>query len=232
MKTILLVEDAAELAQVIDRELTASGYKVIHAEDGWKALTLFEKYTPDLIILDWILPGLDGLEVLRRVRSISAITVLMLTARDAEADRVLGLEIGADDYLVKPFSMRELLARTRALFRRTEMIQQTLLADRIANSPPIQQGGLYIDAEAYKVTLDGQQIELSQTEFTLLNLLVRNAGRAFSRDYLLDTVWGQDYLEGDRAVDNAILRLRKKLGAMGAAIETVWGVGYRWHDLT
>jgi DNA-binding response OmpR family regulator len=142
------------------------------------------------------------------------------------------LEIGADDYLVKPFSMRELLARTRALFRRTEMIQQTLSADRTADNPPIQQGGLYIDTTAYRVALDGQPIELSQTEFTLLNLLVRNAGRAFSRDYLLDTVWGQNYLEGDRAVDNAILRLRKKLGAIGASIETVWGVGYRWYDPT
>jgi DNA-binding response OmpR family regulator len=168
------------------------------------------------------------LEVLRRIRSTSAVLILMLTARDAESDRVLGLEIGADDYLVKPFSMRELLARTRALFRRTELIQQTLSADRAADTQPIQQGGLHIDSVGYRVTVDGQPIELSHTEFMLLNLLARNTGRAFSRDYLLDTVWGQDYVEGDRAVDNAILRLRKKLGTFGAAIETVWGIGYRW----
>lgn len=228
MKTILLVEDTPELAQVIERELTLSGYKVVHADDGWKALELFQKHTPDLIILDWMLPGLDGLEVLRRIRSTSVVMVLMLTARDGESDRVLGLEIGADDYLVKPFSMRELLARTRALFRRTELIHQTLLADRTADSQLILQGSLAIDSAAYRVTIDGQPIELSQTEFSLLNLLARNAGRAFSRDYLLDTVWGEDYIEGDRAVDNAVLRLRKKLGAMGVAIETVWGIGYRW----
>jgi len=228
MKTVLLVEDALELAQVIQRELTTSGYQVIHTANGVEALALFEQRPADLIILDWMLPGLDGLEVLRRVRLKSAVPVLMLTARDAEADRVLGLEVGADDYLVKPFSMRELLARTRALFRRLELIEQTLSSDRAAGNQPIRHGQLYLDPGAYLVTIDGQALDLSRTEFMLLNLLARNPGRAFSRDYLLDTVWGQDYVEGDRAVGNAVLRLRKKLGAYGEAIETVWGVGYRW----
>lgn len=228
MKTILLVEDAQELAQVIQRELGASGYEVVHTVNGQEALTLFRQHAPDLVILDWMLPGLDGLEVLRRLRGASALPIMMLTARDTEADRVLGLEVGADDYLVKPFSMRELLARTRALFRRIELIEQTLHTDRSAGEQPVRQGGLYIDSEAHLLTVNEQSVEVSRTEFLLLSLLARNPGRAFSRDYLLDTVWGQDYFEGDRAVDNAVLRLRKKIGTYAGCIETVWGIGYRW----
>jgi DNA-binding response OmpR family regulator len=228
MKTILLVEDAADLAGVIVRELQANGYDVRHAGDGLSALKAYQQQPPDLVILDWMLPGLDGLEVLRRLRQNASKPVLMLTARDEEADRVLGLELGADDYLTKPFSMRELLARVRAIFRRTELIQQTLHADRSHDDAPLRCEGLSLDPQAYLVTFDDQALDLTRTEFLLLHLLLRNPGRAFSRDYLLDAVWGQSYVEGDRSVDNAILRLRKKLGALGEAIETVWGIGYRW----
>jgi DNA-binding response OmpR family regulator len=233
MTTILLVEDALDLAQVIVRDLESEGYRVVHAADGPAALDLFAAHSPDLIILDWMLPRLNGLEVLRRLRqspASSATPVLMLTARSEEADRVLGLEVGADDYVTKPFSMRELIARVHALLRRIEHIQATVSADRQGHTAPIRHGPLQLDPSAYRATLDGEPLDLTRTEFELLHLLLRNPGRAFSRSYLLDTVWGENYVAGDRSVDNAILRLRKKLGPLGDTIETVWGIGYRFQS--
>jgi DNA-binding response OmpR family regulator len=227
MTTILLVEDATDLAQVIERELKAVGYDVLPAVDGVAALEMHARHRPDLVILDWMLPRLDGLEVLRHIRQDDAIPVLMLTARDEEADRVIGLEVGADDYLTKPFGMRELIARVRALLRRIERVEQILAADRAGADDALTYGPLCLDPEAYRATLDGDPLDLTRTEFELLHLLMRNPGRAFSRSYLLDTVWGETYITGDRSVDNAILRLRRKLGELGEAIETVWGVGYR-----
>jgi DNA-binding response OmpR family regulator len=227
MTTILLVEDAADLAQVIQRELEAFDYQVLVARDGVEALEIHARHTPDLVILDWMLPRLDGLEVLRRIRRDAAVPILMLTARGEEADRVIGLEVGADDYLTKPFSMRELLARVRALLRRIENVQQILAADRAPGQDVLTYGTLQLDPQAHRVTLDDRELDLTRTEFDLLHLLLRNPGRAFSRSYLMDTVWGQSYVPNDRSVDNAILRLRRKLGEMGEAIETVWGVGYR-----
>jgi DNA-binding response OmpR family regulator len=231
MATILLVEDAQDLAQVVVRELSAAGYRVLHAADGPRGLALQRAEHPDLLILDWMLPGMDGLEVLRRIRTAtdgSATTpVLMLTARGEEADRVIGLELGADDYLTKPFSLRELIARVRALLRRIEHVQEVLAADRRGDAAPLAYGSLRLDPSAYLATLDGVALDLTRTEFDLLALLLRNPGRAFSRNYLLDTVWGESYVAGDRSVDNAILRLRKKLGPLEDAVETVWGVGYR-----
>ena len=227
MPTLLLVEDAPDLAQVIIREFESAGYRVLHATDGMMALRLFASQPPDLVILDWMLPKLNGLEVLRRLRQSSAVPVLMLTARGEEADRILGLEVGADDYLTKPFSMRELIARVHALLRRIEHVQAILAADRSGDVAPVRYGMLQLDPTAYQATLDGSPLDLTRTEFDLLHLLLRNPGRVFSRSYLLDTVWGESYVAGDRSVDNAILRLRKKLGPLGDAIETVWGVGYR-----
>lgn len=227
MATILLVEDARELADVIARELQTLGYRVVHAIDGVAALELHSREAPDLIILDWMLPRMDGLEVLRRVRQTAPTPVLMLTARSEETDRVVGLELGADDYLTKPFSMRELVARVRALLRRADLIRQTLTADRDDAGEPLRRGALVLDPRAHAATLDGASIELSPTEFALLQLLLRSPGRAFSRAYLLDTVWQESYIGGDRSVDNVVLRLRKKLGAVGEEIETVWGIGYR-----
>jgi len=230
MTKILLVEDTSDLAQVIVRELEAASYQVVHASDGLSALRLHEKEQPDLLILDWMLPQLDGLEVLRRIRRMSAVPVLMLTARGEETDRVVGLEVGADDYLTKPFSMRELIARVHALLRRVDQIQKLLQADRADHETSIESGGLRLDPIGHAATLNGESIDLSRTEFDLLQLLLRNPGRAFSRAYLLDTVWGETYVGGDRSVDNAMLRLRKKLGPIGDRIETVWGVGYRLKD--
>ena len=230
MTTILLVEDATDLAQVIVRELEAVGYDVVHAADGLAALEMHARHQPGLVILDWMLPRLDGLEVLRQIRQNSAVPVLMLTARDEEADRVIGLEVGADDYLTKPFSMRELIARVRALLRRIERVQQILETDRAGAAAALTYGPLRLDPAAYRATLDEDPLDLTRTEFELLHLLLRNPGRAFSRTYLLDMVWGETYVTGDRSVDNAILRLRRKLGDLGEAIETVWGVGYRLKD--
>lgn len=228
MTTILLVEDAYELAQVIMRELEVSGYRVLHAGDGMTALHIHTAEQPALVILDWMLPKLDGLEVLRRLRQAAATPVLMLTARGEETDRVVGLELGADDYLTKPFSMRELVARVRALLRRAELVQQILKADATgAAEEALSYQMLYLDPQAHQARLENMPLDLSPTEFALLHLLLRSPGRAFSRAYLLDTVWGETYIGGDRSVDNTVLRLRKKLGPLGEAVETVWGVGYR-----
>src|SRR5579883_2183967 len=227
MATVLLVEDARDLAEVIVRELEAAGYQTLHVVDGLAALEAHAREQPELVILDWMLPRLDGLEVLRRLRQSAPTPVLMLTARSEETDRVVGLEVGADDYLTKPFSMRELVARVRALLRRAELIRQTLTADRSAAGEVLCRGTLQLDPQAHVATISGETLDLSPTEFALLHLLLRSPGRAFSRAYLLDTVWGETYVGGDRSVDNTVLRLRKKLGAVGEDIETVWGIGYR-----
>jgi DNA-binding response OmpR family regulator len=227
MATILLVEDARDLAQVVARELEAAGYHVLLASDGMAGVELHTREQPDLVILDWMLPKMDGLEVLRRIRQSAGTPVLMLTARGEETDRVIGLEVGADDYLTKPFSMRELVARVRAMLRRVELLREMLSADQAGAGEVLTRGSLRLDPQAHQAELDGETLDLSPTEFALLQLLLRSPGRAFSRVYLLDTVWQESYVGGDRSVDNAVLRLRKKLGPLGEDIETVWGIGYR-----
>jgi DNA-binding response OmpR family regulator len=227
--TILLVEDTVELAQVVIRELRANQYRVLHATDGLTALRFHEEEQPDIVILDWMLPELDGLEVLRRLRRVSATPVLMLTARGEEFDRVLGLELGADDYLTKPFSLRELIARVHVLVRRLEYIQTIVATDRQGSAEVVRYGPLELDPQAHTASIDERELKLTLTEFEILHLLIRSPGRTFSRAYLQQTVWNESYLESDRSVDNAILRLRKKLGSVGDNIETVRGVGYRLH---
>jgi DNA-binding response OmpR family regulator len=227
MQTILLIEDALDLAETIRRELAAAGYQVFHAADGITGLAEIEKRSPDLIILDWMLPGIDGLEVLHRTRDHVGAPVLMLTARSEEADRVIGLELGADDYLTKPFSMRELLARVRALLRRAERLTEMLAEDRRRSDEVLRWQEIVINPAGYTITLQGEELQLTRTEFDLLHLFVRNPGRVFTREYLLDTIWGQSYIVNDRSVDNAILRLRKKLGPYSEWIESVRGLGYR-----
>lgn len=227
MLKILFVEDTIDFAKALISELETAGYEVIHAQDGLSALELHSREQPDLLILDWMLPKLDGIAVLQQIRKTAITPVLMLTARNDELDRVEGLEMGADDYLTKPFSSLELLARVKALLRRVELIQQMIAADKDKSKQALEFGALKLDMQNYWVSLDGEAIDLSRTEFDLLALLMRNPNRAFSRAYLLETIWGADYLGGDRSVDNAILRLRKKLGRMGDSIETIWGLGYR-----
>ncbi|MCU0492334.1 MAG: response regulator transcription factor [Chloroflexaceae bacterium] len=223
MATILIVEDEHEMALLIKRQLEGDGHSALLAHDGHTALLLAAQSQPDLVILDWMLPGLDGLTVCRRLRDRSPVPILMLTARVDEVDRVLGLEVGADDYLTKPFSLRELLARVRAMLRRVELLRR---ADQ-ADEGPLQLGALFIDPLARRVEVHGSEIELTVKEYELLLLLARHPGRSFSRAYLLDHIWGHDYEGGDRTVDTHVVRLRKKLGDEGERISTVWGVGYR-----
>jgi DNA-binding response OmpR family regulator len=224
---LLLVEDASDFAKALMLELEQAGYEVFLATDGLSALEIHAQEKPDLIILDWMLPKLDGIEVLKQIRKRSITPVLMLTARHDELDRVMGLEAGADDYMTKPFSSLEFLARVKALLRRVEMIQEMLMQDKAMARQQLQLGSLVLDVQNYWVRLDEETLDLSRTEFDLLQLLMRNPNRAFSRAYLLEVIWGADYIGGDRSVDNAILRLRKKLGRLGDSIETVWGMGYR-----
>lgn len=223
MATILIVEDEHELASLLRRQLEGEGHTALVAYDGPTALIIAAQTTPDLVILDWMLPGLDGLTVMRRLRERSTVPVLMLTARDDEADRVLGLEVGADDYMTKPFSLRELMARVRAMLRRVELLTRPA-AEAMA---PISLGQLTVDPVARRVTVGGEPVELTVKEYDLLLLLARHPARSFSRAYLLDHIWGVDYEGGDRTVDAHIVRLRRKLGEVGERITTVWGVGYR-----
>lgn len=230
MAQILVIEDERELASLVRQELRHAGHEVETAYDGPSGVDAVRRVDPDLIVLDVMLPGFDGLEVLRRVRSDRATPILMLTARSTELDKVLGLELGADDYLTKPFSMRELLARVSAILRRVELIQARSQASDTVEM--LEFPGLVIDVAGYTVQADGKDVPLTATEFRLLKLLASNPGRVFSREYLLEEVWGGDVAVFDRTVDSHIQRLRKKLGSAGEMIETVWGVGYRFHGTT
>ena len=224
--TILIAEDERDLNNLVRRHLEDEGYRVLQAFDGPSAEIVAIQDRPDLVILDWMLPRLDGLEVCRRIRRDSIVPILMLTARSEEIDRVLGLEVGADDYLTKPFSIRELLARVRALLRRIELDHGASAAETVP--PVLQAGPLRVDLAQHLVTVEGRPADLTPREFELLALLVRNPGRAFARDYLMAKVWGYEAGGSDRTVDTHVLRLRKKLGQSGERIETVWGIGYRF----
>ncbi len=224
MATILVVEDERDLNDLVRHHLESEGHQVVQAFDGPSGLEAASRARPDLVILDWMLPRLDGLEVCRRIRQESVVPVLMLTARSEEVDRVVGLEVGADDYLTKPFGIRELLARARALLRRVELDRE---AGAGSSQSALAVGPLRVDLLEHTAAVDGRPVDLTPKEFELLALLVRNPGRAFSRDYLIERVWGYDANGSDRTVDTHVLRLRKKLGAVGDWIETVWGIGYR-----
>jgi DNA-binding response OmpR family regulator len=243
MATVLLVEDEIDLSNLIKGHLEGDGHTVLQAFDGPMALTLVEQHNPHLLILDWMLPGIDGLAVCRHVRQSHLMPILMLTARSEEIDRVLGLEVGADDYVVKPFSMRELLARVRALLRRVTLdvqgassggqtaVTQAPAADAASETAtitsPIIRGPLRVDPTAHTATLDGAELDLTPKEFELLQLFAEHPGRAFNREFLVERIWGYEYDGFDRTVDTHITRLRKKLGPFGEKIVTVWSVGYR-----
>ena len=212
---------------LIRAELEAEGHEVRQAYDGPTALRLVKERPPQLVILDWMLPGLDGLSVCRQLRQEYLMPIIMLTARSEEVDRVLGLEVGADDYLVKPFGVRELLARTRAALRRVELeAKRGQVAG--ADEKAIVHGSLRLEPTSHRATLDGTELALTPKEFELLLLFASNPGRAFNREFLIERIWGGDFEGFDRAVDNHIRRLRQKLGDYGDKIATVWGVGYRF----
>jgi len=221
--TIVVVEDDTHISDLVDLVLRAEGYRVVQAADGVKGLATLEREKPRLAILDVGLPDIDGLEVIRRLRSlpgaVARTPVIMLTARDGEIDRVVGLELGADDYVTKPFSNRELVARVKALLRRAEGPPRDEPEVRVA-------GRVEVDTGRREARLDGVPVALATREFDLLLYLVDNQGLALSRRQLLDGVWGPDWYGDDRTVDVHVRQLRKKLGE-DFPLATVWGVGYR-----
>jgi DNA-binding response OmpR family regulator len=224
-RTILVIDDEPELVKLLDYNLTKAGYLVLSAKDGENGLAAARKHAPDAIILDVMMPGLDGWEVCKRLRtdpSTSALPILMLTAKAEEGDRVLGLELGADDYVTKPFGVRELLARVKALLRRSE----------IATASPevIKSGKIVIDSSRRTVTVGGKPVALTATEFNLLKSLAEKEGRVISREDLLSLARGDEVAVMDRTVDVHVAALRKKLGKQGDMIETVRGVGYRMKE--
>lgn len=227
---ILVVDDEPSVTDLLSYNLRKAGYEALVAPDGREALRLARHAQPDLILLDLMIPEIDGLDVCRELRKTSAVPIIMITARGEEIDRVVGLELGADDYVAKPFSVRELLARIKAVLRRGQPIEGQPAPSRLLHAP----GGLTLDPEARTVhlALSGAEapLDLTKLEFDLLHLLLTNAGRVLTRERLLEQAWGYDFIGDTRAVDSAIKRLRAKLRAANPAadsIESVRGVGYR-----
>jgi DNA-binding response OmpR family regulator len=228
-QTILVVDDEEAIAEAVRARLESEGYRVVVAFDGPQAIELHSKEHPDLVVLDLMLPGMDGLEVCREIQRDGWTPVLMLTAKTEEADKVAGFAVGADDYLTKPFSLRELAVRTRAILRRMEQIQKT----QTESPGPIERGGLSVDAQRRRVTLDGNEVGLTPLEFDILYALVRDPGVVLTREQLMDQVWGYRDYAGGRVVDSHVARIRRKLHEDGAEprfIRTVHGVGYAFKE--
>ena len=231
MKTykILVVDDEVDIVDFIDDYLTGEGYEVVKAYNGVEALDEMRRDPPDLVVLDIMLPGLDGFEVCKQMRTESTVPILMVTAKDTDVDKIIGLEIGADDYMPKPFNPRELVARVKAILRRTYRQDYQSHSQTIT----LKHKDLSIDAERRMATIGQKQLELTMKEFDLLLFLMRNPGHVYSRDHLLDNVWGQDSFVGARTVDVHIRRLREHIEADTSQpqyIKTVWGVGYKFTD--
>jgi DNA-binding response OmpR family regulator len=223
-RTILVVDDEQTLRETLVDALEADGFRVVSAADGREALTRFRADRPDLVLLDLMLPELSGIEVCRIIRAESGVPIVMLTAKDSELDKVVGLELGADDYVTKPFSLRELSARIRALFRRSEQATN-------AEAPPaaVEVGDVVVDLGGHRLLRDGQVLPVKPKAFELLAFLLRHPGQVFTRDQLLERVWGYDYAGETRTVDVHIHWLRGQLEEDPAAprfIHTVRGVGY------
>lgn len=230
---ILIVEDEISLQETLAYNLRKHGFVVFIAGDGQTALDLIRKNKPDLILLDIMLPGMDGFEVCRRIRTEFSTPVLMLTARDDEIDRVVGLEVGADDYLTKPFSMRELLARVKAMLRRVQIIREELktIQQNQDNSSLIEIGNLIIDLARRETRMNDKVVNLKPKEFDLLLYLVRHNNQALTRDHILEYVWGWEYIGDSRTVDVHIRWLREKIekdSSQPTKIITVRGTGYRF----
>ncbi|GAB4513719.1 MAG: response regulator transcription factor [Anaerolineae bacterium] len=224
-ETILIVDDEQRIIDLAQMYLEQEGYEVTSATDGTVAYKRIMEDPPNLIVLDLMLPGMDGLEICRRVRAESDVPIIMLTARSDDIDKIVGLELGADDYLTKPFNPRELVARIKAIFRRGGAIERPDTSAAVNKS--ITLDNLTIDPERRQVKVDGQVVDLRMKEFDLLLTLVRDAEVVFSREKLLELVWGYDFAGETRTVDVHIAHLRHKLKGMRPVISTVWGVGYK-----
>jgi len=224
MTRVLLVEDEPDLAEPLAYLLRKEGFEVEIAEDGLAALTAFRDRGADVVLLDLMLPGMPGTEVCRQIRMSSAVPIIMLTAKDSEIDIVVGLELGADDYVTKPYSARELLARMRAILRRLAVVDEG--EDRVLSG-----GRVTLDLDRHTVAVDGEEISMPLKEFELLELLMRNAGRVLTRGQLIDRVWGSDYFGDTKTLDVHVKRIRSRIEPVPSApvsLVTVRGLGYRF----
>ncbi len=224
MTRVLVVEDEDSFSDALSFMLRREGYEVFVATDGNAAISEFDKHGPDLVLLDLMLPGISGTEVCRIIRGKSSVPIIMLTAKDGEVDKVVGLELGADDYVTKPFSSRELLARVRAVLRRHGEPEELL-------PPTIEAGSVRIDIERHVVSVRGENVTMPLKEFDLLEFLVRNSGRVLTRNQLIDRVWGADYVGDTKTLDVHIKRLRAKIEIDPSTpihINTVRGLGYKF----
>ena len=224
---ILIADDDGNIAELISLYLTKEGYETAKAKDGKEAVRLFQSFGPDLIILDIMMPEMDGYEVCREVRKVSSVPIIMLTAKGETFDKVLGLELGADDYMVKPFDTKELVARVKAVLRRMDKPE--------ASSKKISYEGLVINMSNYSVTYMDQNVEMPPKELELLYFLSSHPNQVFTREQLLNQIWGYEYYGDTRTVDVHIKRIREKLGKdedhTSWAIKTVWGVGYKFETM-
>ncbi|MGO4957238.1 response regulator [Luteococcus sp. Sow4_B9] len=223
MTRVLIIEDEESYREATGYMLRKEGFEVSEAADGMKGLAEFERVGADLVLLDLMMPGMPGTEVCRQLRTRSNVPIIMVTARDAEIDKVVGLELGADDYVTKPFSHRELVARIRAVLRRGQ--ESELLPELI------EAGGVRMDVERHEVTVNGEAIRLALKEFELLELLLRNSGRVMTRGQLIDRIWGADYVGDTKTLDVHVKRLRAKIEADPSnpqLLVTVRGLGYKF----
>ena len=222
MTRVLIIEDEQSYRETLEFLLAREGYDVVTAADGTSGLAAFERSGADLVLLDLMMPGLSGTDVCRRIRASSSVPIIMVTARDSEIDTVVGLELGADDYVTKPFSQRELLARMRAVLRRRGEPEEP--------STILEVGDVRLDADRHVVTVRGEQVKLALKEFELLEVLLANAGRVMTRGQLIDRVWGMDYVGDTKTLDVHVKRLRAKIEsdpAQPQLLTTVRGLGYR-----
>lgn len=226
MTKILLVEDEESFREGLAFMLSKEGYEVITADNGNSAISEFEQKGADLVLLDVMLPGLSGLEVCKKLRTMTKVPIIMLTAKDTELDKVLGLEIGADDYITKPFSSRELLARVKAILRRVGGVEE--------KSSVIEIGPVRVDTDRHLVTVDGDEQSLPLKEFDLLVYLMQNAGRVLTRVQLIDRIWGSDYFGDTKTLDVHVKRLRSRIendAANPKFIQTIRGLGYKFENI-
>lgn len=226
MKTILIADDNKQITMILSSYVKKEGWEPLVALDGNEALELFEAHKNEIVavLLDVMMPGVDGFEVCRRLRKTSMVPIIMITARDEDYDKIMGLDIGADDYVIKPFSASEVMARIRAVLRRLNMQEPE-------SKNTLTYGNLFINIDKYEVQIDGADVPLTKKEIELLWTLAKNNTKVFSRDNLLDSIWGCDYFGDSRTVDSHIKRLRAKVDKYEHStweIKTIWGVGYRF----